>query len=205
MVGAGPVRQPANAWSSLGVTLVGMGLIGTRRRHLVDPAIGWAAVAAGIAAFWYHADLTAAAARADGLGVAALLALIAVREWWQRVPPPAASAAAILVLVGAAAAGTPAVTGASIGFGTAAAAGMGRPTRRRDRDRRLAAATAILLVLGAAAWVLGRSGGPLCDPAAPVTVHALWHLLAATGLGCGMAYLRSGRTASHDSGSALRS
>jgi hypothetical protein len=37
----------------------------------------------------------------------------------------------------------------------------------------------IALAAGGAAWVLGRTDGPLCDPDSPLQLHAAWHLLAA--------------------------
>jgi hypothetical protein len=38
------------------------------------------------------------------------------------------------------------------------------------------------LAAGAAAWTLGRTGGPLCDPDSVLQGHAAWHLLSAAAL-----------------------
>jgi len=38
------------------------------------------------------------------------------------------------------------------------------------------------LVLGGAAFVLGRTSSPLCDPDSPVQLHGAWHLLVAVSL-----------------------
>ena len=97
-VGAGPIRQPMNAWSSLSVAVVGIAVLGTRSRHALDPAIGIAAMGSGVAAFWYHAVLAAWTARLDGIAVAAILGLLAARVWSDRVAPPVALGSAALLL-----------------------------------------------------------------------------------------------------------
>lgn len=40
-----------------------------------------------------------------------------------------------------------------------------------------------LVAVGGAVLLLSRTGGPLCDPDTLLQGHAVWHLLAATGLG----------------------
>ena len=39
-----------------------------------------------------------------------------------------------------------------------------------------------LLLGGLVVWFFSRTGGPLCDPTSTVQGHAIWHLLAATGV-----------------------
>jgi hypothetical protein len=41
----------------------------------------------------------------------------------------------------------------------------------------------VALALGAAAWLLGRTDGALCDPDSPLQLHAAWHVLAALAAG----------------------
>jgi hypothetical protein len=60
--------------------------------------------------------------------------------------------------------------------------------RRRWDDRRAAArhmvgASAAALGVGAAVYLLTRTGAPWCDPESTVQGHALWHVLAATSAG----------------------
>jgi len=57
---------------------------------------------------------------------------------------------------------------------------QGRATHAaRAAWKQAAAWMAVALV----AFVVGRTGGWLCDPASPVQPHALWHVLSAVGLG----------------------
>jgi dihydroceramidase len=164
--GPGPIRQPANAWSSLALSLAGCLLLtalpkaagdkesrvtaaGTKpgllarvgeAACLLIPAL--ALLLAGTAAFWFHAGLTAWAARLDGIAVGILIAALAAHRWWPRRAGCSPWAAR----------GVPAVV------------------------------PWLLLALGAAAWFLGRSGGPWCRPDAPLQAHAAWHLLAAAAI-----------------------
>jgi hypothetical protein len=55
-----------------------------------------------------------------------------------------------------------------------------RGARRRGRTARVITSTA--LAGGLAAYVLGRTGGPLCRPDSLLQPHALWHLLTAVAM-----------------------
>ncbi len=61
----------------------------------------------------------------------------------------------------------------------AAALILNLPEARRGTAMR--AALVALLVAGAA-WWLGKSGSPICDPDSLLQPHALWHLLGAGSL-----------------------
>lgn len=50
-------------------------------------------------------------------------------------------------------------------------------------NRRALAALAVVWVLAAASYPLGRTGSPLCDPAGLAQFHGLWHILTALGFG----------------------
>ena len=52
---------------------------------------------------------------------------------------------------------------------------------RRDLTRYLAIGG--LLLCATVLNVLGRTGGPLCDPDSPLQLHGLWHVATATALG----------------------
>lgn len=64
----------------------------------------------------------------------------------------------------------------------------GIPAERRALLGALAA-----LALGATAFFVGRTGGPLCDPASPMQWHAVWHVAAAAA----MVLYAAGRIAPH--------
>jgi len=70
---------------------------------------------------------------------------------------------------------------------------QGVPAERRALLGAIAA-----FALGATAFFVGRTGGPLCDPASPMQWHAVWHVAAAAA----MALYASGRIA--PSGTRLR-
>jgi dihydroceramidase len=81
--GPGRIRQPANAWSSLALAAAGTALLAASpsgRRHWSRRVAAAALTFAGIAAFLFHAGLTAWAARLDGLAVGVLLAALAVHR-----------------------------------------------------------------------------------------------------------------------------
>jgi hypothetical protein len=59
--------------------------------------------------------------------------------------------------------------------------GRARLTPRGRVAYRMAMAAA---AAGAAAWWLGRTASPWCDPDSPLQAHAAWHLLGAAALAC---------------------
>lgn len=70
--------------------------------------------------------------------------------------------------------------------GQAVAVPLSRALRRRPilrpGSRGRVIATAVLGVLAAAAYSVGRSGSPLCDPESWVQPHDAWHVLSAAAL-----------------------
>ncbi len=169
-----PIRQPANAWSSLALAAAGIGTFiasrpkaaegakdnttqpgetrpkarkRTRLRALTRTAVGAALVAAGLAAFLYHAGLTAWAARLDGVTAAVLVGALALHG----------------------------------------CAAFGRGEGRRGAATWAGAARALapwlLVALGGLCWWLGQNEGPWCRPDSLLQAHAAWHVLAAGALG----------------------
>jgi hypothetical protein len=162
--GAGPIHQPANAWSSLALAAAGIALLwasparagelrGTRDESsgrlpgaphpaavLLEVVPAVAAILAGVAAFLFHAALTAWGARLDGIAAGVLIAALALDLW-------------------------------------------------RERRQRFLL-PALPAALGALCWALGRSGGPWCRPGSLFQAHAAWHLLAACAV---FLWLRDGR------------
>lgn len=156
--GRGPIRQPANAWSSLALAGAGLALLlPNRPTPGTATAASLALVLAGTLAFTFHAGVTAWAARLDGIGVGALIAALAADAWWR----------------GRRAAPAPGPADPGIESRRA-----GREWRRRGR----ALLPWALLGVGGLCWALGRSGGPWCRPDSLLQAHAAWHVLAAAGL-----------------------
>ncbi len=65
---------------------------------------------------------------------------------------------------------------------------LARQPHRHMPGRFAIAATALYLA-GGLLWVLGRSGGPWCDPDGPILGHSLWHLAAAAAFAMVYRYL----------------
>ena len=181
--GPGPVRQPANAWSSLALAAAGIvSLASARRRLWTGRAAALALVLAGTAAFLFHAGLSAWAARLDGIAAGALVAALALHAWWAR---HRAACCPLHEAASGAAGSRP---------GTKAASLLPRCRGGGSRMRGAWAATLLpwlLLAGGGVCWALGRSGGPWCRPGSLLQAHAAWHLLAACAI---FLWLRRGRS-----------
>ncbi len=187
-VRSGSIRQPANAWSSLSLVGVGLWILASSERRGLDALVGWAVLGSGMAAFGMHASLSSWSARLDGIAVASVVAAVAARAWSDHLPAWVSVPAAAVIVGAGALAGTPALNALTLAIGAVAAAGTARRIARASS--RLFAIAISALVLGAAAWWLGRSGGPWCDPEVPI-LHAAWHLLAAAAIAAVAAILRS--------------
>jgi hypothetical protein len=194
-LGSGLLVQPINSVSSFGLAAAGLAIFfaaRARRGSTVDAGVFAAALtAAGLGSVDYHGTQTRLAHWSHDVGLVAALAFVATYDagrtlGWSPAQRHVALAATI------ASAGVTSVvapeSGAALGLavgGAAAAAEVatlareGLPSRR---DRCLLGLSAGVLGLGAAAYVLGRSGGPAAHPASPVPGHAVWHLLTATSL-----------------------
>lgn len=59
---------------------------------------------------------------------------------------------------------------------------LARSRSELDRDARDYGLAFAALALGVAAFALGRTGSPACDPDSVLQAHALWHLLATAAL-----------------------
>lgn len=174
---AGWPDQPVNAWSSLAFVVVGVVLViipKTRASRFVAGASALTGAGSllfhgGIGPFaeWLH-DWSIAVLLLALL--AALVATVPLLAW--------AAASAVLGALFAAA------EGAAEPISMAVAAVVGLFVfrhRRRMRSRRLALAATVAAV-GVAAAAMGRTGGPLCDPASLWQPHALWHVMSATAV-----------------------
>jgi hypothetical protein len=197
------IGQPANTVSAAAYLLAGGWLLaGVCRRRAAPRRYRWLAVAVaanGIGSGLYHGpgwpgsrwchDVAAIAVplliAADGLG--------GIRGWNDRAITRAglgatAVAAAtvsfapatnptLLTAVGAAVSAEIAVAARARASAADRLAGAGRAAGHGSRGVMLAA-----LAVGVPAYLLGRTGGPLCRPDSLLQPHALWHLMTAVAM-----------------------
>ena len=193
-IGAGLINQPANAWSSAAYVVFGLWLVVRSLRNRspetpVEIAYGAALASIGIGSVAFHGPVPPGARLMHDLTIAAALTVIAarsagsLRKWtaWRVL----ATSGIIVTIVGAVMAVAPDVgnmlTGA-VGVAAVASEVVLYRTGRRRFSSRVAKilATTIGLLIGAAVInVLGRTGGPLCDPESVFQGHAVWHVLTA--------------------------
>ncbi len=183
----GWLAQPANAWSSAAY-LVAAAYVLTRRvpAGRLPPvtlagAVALALVALGSAA--YHGPQPAWADAAHDASISALLVVVLLHAAGSGVRRLGgvllivATGVAVTGMAMAAPGVAPAVHG---GLAVAVAAEELARRRRRAGPRTVTDRVALAaLGLGAALFVLGRTGGPLCWPMSPFQPHAGWHVATA--------------------------
>jgi hypothetical protein len=206
-IGEGFLAQPANALSSAGLAVAGLGVLleARRRRAPVGEAAVFAAAlaAAGLGSVDYHGPQSRLAHWGHDVGLVAGLAAVAAHDLGALLGWTSSTRngvlAATVAATGAAAAVHPAAgMGASVAVGaTVAVAETARLVQHPTdpRQRRLLGLSAAALSVGVVAYVLGRTGGPAAHPRSRVQGHALWHLLTAVSLGAWGAARLTGQTA----------
>ena len=192
-VRTGLLGQPANAVSAAGYLVAGIWLlVSVWRRRAAPRRYRWfaaAVIANGVGSGLYHGtgwsgsgwchDVAAIAVpvfvAADGFGV--------VRGWEDRIVTrvglAATAAVAVAGLIGPAT--NLALAAALVAAGVAEAL-VARRSSVRGGARTGRVVMVAALGLGAAAYALGRTGGPLCHPDSLLQPHALWHLLTALAM-----------------------
>lgn len=182
----GAIAQPVNTVSSLAYVAAGAAVLWAERDHPPRPeptprqALGWAAVAAGLGSVAYHGPGTGLGRYLHDASLLTLLGTMAVDDGEAlagREVGPAVLATVPTVAAVLAHPRTSPVAQAAVG-GAAAVVGAARAARTGGRSL----VGLGVLALGAAAHVLGRSGGPLCRPDSPVQPHAAWHVATAVSL-----------------------
>lgn len=188
-VGAGPVRQPINAWSSLAFVPVGLwaafgagrGSGGYGPAHRTAWGVGLVLV--GLGSAFYHASLTYLGQFFDVLGmhiVALAMLGFAVERWrrtwlvgtWRVAAPALLATSALLWWL-------PATRRWLFAALLVVALGVEALVARRDRSSTgwLMAGTAGFAV-AFAVWVADHEG-VWCSPSSPLQGHAVWHVLGA--------------------------
>ena len=143
------------------------------------------------------------------LSVLVFIAAFGAARRWDRgtgwtIPAFAISLAALgamLAVVPSATYAVYALVGVAAGLGEVLEIHRELPEIRRQgvpAERRALLGAIAAFALGATAFFVGRTGGPLCDPASPMQWHAVWHVAAAAA----MALYAAGRIA--PSGTRLR-
>ncbi len=175
--GTDGLRQSVNASSSLALILVG-GLIIAAASGLNLKLLGVAVFVSGAASYLSHAAVRDWSHTFDSLGVKAVLVFLIVYPATRPRPVVAPYSAAVALVWGLELLwpGTGPIMFAGL---LAAAVTLNLPEARRGTAMR---AAMLGLVVGGAAWWLGKSGSPICDPDSLFQPHALWHLLVAGSL-----------------------
>jgi hypothetical protein len=184
----GVLAQPFNAISSLGFVLAAAATArralrrqGAGFEHLLFPAV---VGGTGIGSFLWHGPQPRCARRVHDVSMAWLLLYVSVfgapwrgrwRAWAYCLCCPAVAA-----LIAARPRSTTALHGL---LALAAVTGEAATYRRGLRPLRTPYARALAATAsGGIAFLLGRTGSPLCDPDRRTQLHGLWHLLAALAL-----------------------
>jgi hypothetical protein len=198
-IGDGWLAQPANAISSGAYVLFGAWILvhafrnpaGERATQLTYGAV---LAAVGIGSIAFHGPMPAGARLLHDLTIAAVFALIAargvgtLRRWGET--KVLGLFAGMTTLIGVAMAISPEGGIAVAAIVGVAALGLeiylyrsGRRQRFSSTLVRWLAGIVALLLAGALINVLGRTGGPLCDPDSVWQGHAAWHVLTAAAFG----------------------
>jgi hypothetical protein len=195
---SGFVRQPMNAFSSLALLAVGLWILVRAARREKGKrgelaAFGAGMSLVGVGSLLLHGPAPAWALWFHDLGGLAVLLLVAVLnvgvllEWTFRMRLLVVAAGVLLLAFELAIFPTSTV---SIAWVLAPAAGLSQLAVLRARHywpmrpvspagiRSWVIAPAVL-ALGGAAYILGRSGSPLCRPESVLQFHAVWHVLVA--------------------------
>jgi hypothetical protein len=180
----GLVTQPVNAISSAAYVVAGGAMVRRARiaADLGGEALGWATVGVGIGSVAYHGPGGVLSRYVHDAGLLAMLGVLALQEVGQVTGKPV-TGTQVAAVTGAAAVGARPRTSEAVQIvvGTLAAATVAARVRVRGSSSsdRLDGAG---MVVGGAAQVLGRSGGPWCRPDSLLQVHALWHVATAAVL-----------------------
>jgi hypothetical protein len=185
--------QPVNTWSSFAYVVTGVWVwlrFARPGTGSTGPASSWLAlglVATGAGSVAYHGVGTDAARWLHDGSFLGLLLLVVVQDWPPRpawsAPRPRAAAVGVVAL--AVAAVLPALTNAAL-LVLVGLLGWAEARTWATRPSAVRARLGIVAAVGIAAlvtYLLGRTGGLLCDPEAVPQGHGLWHVLSAVAFG----------------------
>jgi hypothetical protein len=198
-IGDGWLAQPANTISSGAYIVFGLWIIVRALRNRGDETAiqmtyGVALAGVGIGSILFHGPMPPGARLVHDLTIASVFVLIAaravgtLRQWntGSVIGLFAAATAAIGVVMAVspnAGIALSAIVGVSALGLEAHLYGTGRREPFSSGFATWLAAILALLLAGLLINVLGRTGGPLCDPDSLMQGHAAWHILTAAGFG----------------------
>lgn len=189
---SGLIGQPANAVSAVAfLAAAGWLLVQVRRRPAAPRRYQWfaAVVAAnGVGSGLYHGPGWPGSGWCHDVAAIAVPVFVAVdglgglRRWNDRTIARVGLTATAVTGAGVLArpVTNPAMLTAVAAAVLAEAALARRPAGRAGRRARVVVVAA--LAAGSTAYLLGRTGGPLCRPDSLLQPHALWHLLTAVAM-----------------------
>lgn len=191
-IGTGVLAQPVNAISSLAYVAVGLWVLaGSRRRRArstLERPFALAMIGVGVGSFLFHGPMPPAARWLHDMSIVALLVVLVAGIVASLAHRPARGVVPTVVLVVAAiiTALLP-EAGILIAFGLVVVLIGSEAWRRLGRDSPPPPGwlmrSGLLVIAATALQLLGRSGGPLCDPSSWYQGHAAWHVLTALALG----------------------
>lgn len=187
------LAQPVNAFSSFAFSIVGIGIIawaqsvrGVERELRI--VFGTILILTGIGSYLFHGPQPPVSQFLHDITFLAALFLIVVAHIatglsWSRPALWGVFAAAMLV-VSVILVVYPQATNTLM---VAAVAGvvLAHLVMRRvgPASLQLLLSAILAMALGVTFFVLGRAGGPICDPGSVFQGHAMWHILSAVGIG----------------------
>jgi hypothetical protein len=188
----GWLLQPVNAVSSLVFSVAGLAVMVWARRvegheRMLRTIFGVAMIATGVGSFLFHGfDSPVAQFLHDvtflvTIWILAVINVTEMRGWSRQVGwgivGVGAAVFSVALLVG------PQITNLLTIIVSVALVGADIVPHRRGSARPIWYWAALAaMVLAIAAFLLGRSSGPLCDPDAILQGHAAWHVFAAIAL-----------------------
>jgi Ceramidase len=192
-IGQGLLAQPANTLSSLAYVLAGVLLLGraagARRGGRIAPAVyAVTVIGVGIGSAAFHGPMPTWARFGHDVSIAAVLAFVIGYDVALARGASANTGLAMFVAITGACTVVLAVSpdagnaldAALVAGAVVAEIGASRSaTGRATADGRLWIAIVGVVAIGAFLNALGRTDAPLCEPASPVQLHAVWHVLTA--------------------------
>lgn len=189
-IGAGWLAQPVNAISSLGYVLAGAWVLW--RSHSGDEAgrtgfwVATSLLSVGVGSFLFHGPMPPAARWIHDATIVVLLELLVMlaaaglRKWPQhlmlrRWALLAALSAAVVALVP----GSTTLLAAVAIAVMVVVEGLRWRQPSSPQFHRGVIVSAVFLLGAGLFYVMGRTGGPWCDPAGGWQGHAVWHVLTA--------------------------
>lgn len=192
-LGGGTLAQPINAITSSSYVVAGLVLMvgGARVRRPQDSdalLFGSTLVAVGLGSLAFHGPQPAGSQFLHDLSIAAALLFIGLTNatrlgWLQQV---AKVFGVVLIPIAGLMIAVPTLGAVITGvFATAAIIGeiLVYRSQADGRPGRLDSAAAVLLVLAAVAYFLGRTNSAICRPDSIVQLHGVWHVFSAAALG----------------------